>query len=156
MTEAVFYALLVILKLSGLFGFMLFGLVYNVLVVPFPYDVFVAAAPGLYGVSGILAWCVAVFVTTVAGALCYVGGQKYLAHRVEPHFEGRYHKPKLLRRLRRWGPWAVLATVVMPAPFSAVCWAAGSLSLPRVPFFLALVASRMLRYGLLLGYMGLF
>lgn len=156
MIEAVFYSLLIILKLLGLPGFILLSVVYNVLIVPFPYDVFVAAAPALYGLSGVLVWFTAVLATAAAGALCYAGGQKYLAHRVEPHFEGRYHKPKLLRRLRRWGPWALLATVAIPVPFSAMCWAAGSLNLPRVPFFLALVASRMLRYGLLLSYMGLF
>ena len=138
------------LAVLGWPGFLAFTVLYNVALVPFPYDVFLAAVPLEVG-SGHLAfwWLLATLGMVLAGLIGHAIG-RWLDPLVRPWLLQKRGYAKCERALRKRGAWAVALSAITPPPFSLVCWAAGLMRISRWQLALAVVVSRGLRNALVL------
>lgn len=142
-------ALMGLVAQGGLTGFAVFTVLYNVLLVPFPYDVFLLAEERLGVADDEALWMAATLGMTAAAALDYAGG-RWLAPWVRPWLMRQRGYARAMRYLEKHGSVAVALSAVTPLPFSLVCWLAG---LARGRVFLLLVAvvvSRGVRNALVL------
>ena len=139
---------------GGLSGFAAFTLVYNVLLVPFPYDVFLLAVARLDDtIDGEALWMAATLGMTAAAAVDYMAG-RWLAPWVRPWLMKQRGYARAMRYLERHGSVAVALSALTPVPFSLVCWLAG-LARGRVfVLLLAVVVSRGVRNALVLALGG--
>lgn len=134
--------------------FVAFTVLYNVLLVPFPYEPFLLAAVWLLPGLGMVK--VAVLATlglTAAAALDWLLG-RWLAHHVQPLLERIHGYGRCEAALQRHGVWAVGASALTPLPFSLVCWLAGLVGVRLWCLTLMVLVTRAARCAAVLWILG--
>ncbi len=139
---------------AGMPGFFVFSVIYNVFLVPFPYDPFLWMMPVGEGWERLGWWaCATAALTLAAGIDCLLG--RRLAPRVRPWLARQRGYARCERLLARHGVWAVGLSAVTPLPFSLVCWVAGLVGVRLRWVLLMALVSRGLRHAAVLGLAGL-
>ncbi len=129
---------------GGVLGFFIFSVVYNIFIIPFPYDVFLAATPWLYADQELAVFIASLLAMPTAAALAY-GGGRGLTNHAQRWLQNVKSFPKALSYLQRYGAYAIAFSAVTPLPFSVVSWACGMARTPFWPFLLTAFITRGLR-----------
>ena len=132
------------LRESGPLGFYVFSILYNVLVIPFPYDPFLAATPFLYPHFA-LASLVAAMLSTVAAAFIDYALGFNLTEPAQRWFKDHKKYAIVMEKLHKYGWGAVALSAVTPLPFSLVCWACGIARSAFWPFIITVFITRGIR-----------
>lgn len=140
---------------SGVTGFFVFAWLYNVLVVPFPFDPFMLMARGLAHGGALWPWWLAATLGMgCAAATSYALARWVLEPRIHPWLARQRGYNRTVRALRRYGVWAVAFSALTPIPFSMVCWMAGFLRLNMAAVVGLAFLTRGLRHALVLWLFG--
>ena len=111
--------------------FAIFTIVYNSLIIPFPYDPFLLVMPVLFPELPMLViWVVATLGMTVAAAVAYGLSRSLLGPRLFPLLQRQRGYRRAERLMQRYGLMVLVLSTVVPLPYSLVCWLAGFLRLP--------------------------
>lgn len=114
-----------LLAWGGLPMFFAFSTLYNVLLVPFPYDPFMVAAAMLFPTAGLMKiGFLATLGLSLAAVIDWFLG-RWLSHHIHHWLARMSGYERCKRALQVHGVWAVGAAAVTPIPYSLVCWLAG-------------------------------
>lgn len=129
---------------GGVPAFFVFSVLYNVWIIPFPYDVFLAATPWLYPGQAGAVLVASIVAMPIAAALAYFAGRQLTQH-ARRWFRHVKSFPRALRFLEKYGAYAIAFSAITPLPFSVVSWACGMARTPLWPFLITALVTRGLR-----------
>lgn len=135
--------------------FLAFTYVYNLVIVPFPYDPFLLAMPILVPERGLGVWWLSASVGMgLAAVSAYILAKYKLGPRLRPWLLRQKGYARTERVLQRHGQWAAALSAITPLPFSLVAWLAGLLGLPFASTMAWLIGARALRNALVVYAVG--
>lgn len=134
--------------------FLLFTVLYNVLLVPFPYEPFLLAALWLLPEMSVeMIGVLATLGLTVAAVIDWLLG-RWLAQHVRPLLERIKGYGRCEASVQKYGVWAVGASAITPLPFSLVCWVAGLAGVRLWSLTLMVLVTRAARCAAVLWLLG--
>lgn len=129
-------ALQAFLRDSGHSTYFIVMTIYNIVLIPFPYDVFVVATPYIYPDEFWQTFITVNLVTITAGIITYVLGY-YGQPYVEKWWGGHTYYARTMAYVYKHGALAAFLSTLTPLPFSLVGWVCG---LSRTHFWLYLAS----------------
>lgn len=122
---------------------------YNIVLIPFPYDAFIVATPYIYPGEFWHTFITINMVTISAGIITYLLGY-YGQPYVEKWWGGHTYYARTMAYVHKYGAMAAFFSTLTPLPFSLVGWVCG---LSRTHFWLylaAIITARSMRNTLVL------
>jgi membrane protein YqaA with SNARE-associated domain len=138
-----------ILEQMGMWGLFVFSYTES-LFHPIPVDPILLAmqAMGEWSMWDILFW--ATLGSLLGGMTAHFLGA-HLGKKIFVKFFGIQKFEKGKKLMEKWGVWGVIFAAVTPVPYKVMGWLAGILHMPLIPFALATVVGRGLRFAFVLG-----
>lgn len=135
----------------GLFGFFILITAMNVIIQPVSPDFIIAGSPVLLENSITSIIVVSAFAGICSGLISYFLGKQIGLNGFENLF-GKKNMEKGITLYDKYGIWAVVLSAITPIPFSLVCWMAGIFRMKFLPFFFAVLFTRVPRHIIVAYY----
>ena len=130
----------------GTWGYYIFMTLYNVVIVPFPNDPFIAMAAKIFEDIPTTIFLLTTAACTTSATIDYVIGYHY-GTKLTKFFENHPRYDKCMQILNKHGAFSIGLTAITPLPYSLLSWLCGIAQTSFWPYIISATLTRAVRNG---------